>query len=189
MADGISHAKHDRFAIADAAAGAVPAGIAPALIATCPSCGALYADLRAIRAAIRHVRMPSRSRDFLLTRADADRLRPARWRRVLTAVGTQRDALTRPIAVTCTALGLAGLLLTTIPLGTLDGAGAAQSAASEAPAEIHITGEPAGPIARDRRSQDQVAATPLTGLSIGLLAAGGAVFAARRIVPRLSWVR
>jgi hypothetical protein len=189
VADRSSHAKHDRFAIADAAAGAVPAGSATALIASCPSCGALFADLSAIRAAIRDARVPSRTRDFLLTSADAARLRPVRWRRLLAAIGTPHDAITRPIAVTCAGLGLAGLLLTAIPVGDLAGAGAAQSAASDVPYEISIAGEPTPPWRTDERRQHPVATTPLTGLSVGLLATGGAVFAARRIVPRLGRVR
>jgi hypothetical protein len=188
VADRSSHAKHDRFAVADAAAGAVPAGSAPALIASCPSCGALFADLTAIRAAIRDARVPSRTRDFLLTSADAARLRPVRWRRLLAAIGTPHDAITRPIALTCTGLGLAGLLLTAMP-GSLVGGGAAQSAASDVPYEVSMAGEPAPPVRTDRRAEHPVATTPLTGLSVGLLATGGAVFAARRVVPRLGRVR
>jgi hypothetical protein len=189
VADRSAHAKHDRFAIADAAAGAVPAGSAPALIASCQSCGALFADLIAIRAAIRDARVPSRTRDFLLTSADAARLRPVRWRRLLAAIGTQHDAITRPIAVTCAGLGLAGLLLTAVPVGDLAGAGAAQSAAGEVPYEVSIAGEPTPPVRTDKRVDHPVATAPLTGLSVGLLATGGAVFAARRIVPRLGRVR
>lgn len=184
MADGRSHAKHDRFAIADAVGGS-----APALIASCPSCGALFADLTAIRAAIREARVPSRTRDFLLTSADAARLRPARWRGLLAAIGTQHDAITRPIAVTCAGLGLAGLLLTAIPIGDLAGAGSGQSAPSENPYEVSIAGDPTSPTRADKRVQHPIAAAPLTGLSVGLLATGGAVFAARRIVPRLGRVR
>lgn len=184
MADGSSHAKHDRFAIADGVG-----GLAPSMIAACPACGALFVDLLAIRTAIREVRTPARTRDFLLTAADAARLRPARWRRLLAAVGTQRDAITRPIAVSCTALGLAGLLLTTAPFGAFGAMGGASSAASEAPPEIYVTGEPAPRVAKDLRAQDPAATTPLTGISIGLLAAGGVVFAVRRIAPRLGRVR
>jgi hypothetical protein len=185
VADGSSHTKHDRFAIASAVGGA-----APPLVGTCQSCGALFTDLLAIRAAIREAWVPSRSRAFLLTTADAARLRPARWRRLLAAIGTQRDAITRPIAVTCTGLGLAGLLLTTAPFGAFDGAGGAQSAGGEAPPErILIAGEPTTPIAKDQRVQQPAATTSLTGLSIGLLAAGGAVFMARHIAPRLGRVR
>lgn len=185
MADGTSHAKHDRFAIADAVGRQAPA----MMIATCPSCGALFIDLLAIRAALRDARTPSRPRDFLLTTADAARLRPARWRRLLAAIGTQRDAITRPIAASCTGLGLAGLLLTTVPFGGFDGLGGASTAASEAPLEIYVTGEPAPRVVEDEEVRDPATSSPLTGFSIGLLAAGGAVFAARRIVPRLSRVR
>jgi hypothetical protein len=185
VADTSSHAKHDRFAIASAVGEATPP-----LIGSCPSCGALFTDLLSIRAAIREVWVPSRSRDFLLTAADAARLRPARWRRLLAAIGSQRDAITRPIAITCTGLGLAGLLLTTVPFGAFDADGGAQSAASEAPPErILIAGEPATPVAKDQRVRQPVATTPLIGLSIGLLAAGGAVFTARHIAPRLGRVR
>ncbi len=186
MADPSLHAKHDQFAIADAVGGS-----APALVASCPSCGALFADLTAIRAAIRDVRVPSRTRDFLLTSGDAARLRPVRWRRLLAAIGTQHDAITRPIAVTCAGLGLAGLLLTAIPVGDLAGAGAAQSAASEVPYEVSIAGEPTPPVRTDKRVEHPVASAsaPLTGLWVGLLATGSAVFAARRIVPRLGGVR
>jgi hypothetical protein len=186
VADGSSHAKHDRFAIADAVG-----GVAPGLIASCPSCGALFADLTAIRAAIRDARVPQRTRDFLLTSVDAARLRPARWRRLLAAIGTQHDAISRPIAVTCAGLGLAGLLLTTFSVVDLAGAGAgaAQSAPSDVPYEVSIAGEPTATVRTDERVQHPMATTPLTGLSVGLLATGGAVFAARRIVPRLGRVR
>jgi hypothetical protein len=149
----------------------------------------LFADLTAIRAAIRDARVPSRTRDFLLTSADAARLRPVHWRRLLAAIGTPHDAITRPIAVACAGLGLAGLLLTAIPAEGLVGAGAAQSAASEVPYEVSIAGEPTLPVHTDKQAQHPVATTPLTGLSVGLLATGGAVFAARRIVPRLGPVR
>ena len=185
MVERSAHAKHDRFMIAGAVGDA-----SPPLAGTCPSCRALFIDLSAISAAIREAWVPSRPREFLLTTADEARLRPARWRRLLAAIGTQRDAITRPIAVTCTGLGLAGLLLTTVPFGDFGRAGGAQSAASEAPPErILIAGEPATPIDKDQRLQHPAAAMPLTGLSIGLLAAGGAVFTARRIAPRLGGVR
>lgn len=185
MADTGSHAKHDRFAIA-----AAVGGTTPTLIGSCPSCGALFTDLLAIRGAIREAWAPARPREFLLSTADAARLRPAGWRRLLAAIGTRRDTITRPIALTCTGLGLAGLLLSTVPFDPSDGAAGAQAAASEAPPErILIAGEPANPIATDQRLRQPTATTPLTGLSIGLLAAGGAVFTARRIAPRLGGVR
>ncbi|HEX5148718.1 MAG TPA: hypothetical protein VFW02_06530, partial [Candidatus Limnocylindrales bacterium] len=70
--------------------------------------------------ATRAMPIPSRPRDFMLTRADADRLRVRGWRRVLAAIGSSRDVFSRPLAVGLTTLGLAGLLVATIP-GALPG--------------------------------------------------------------------
>lgn len=181
MADGSGHAKHDRFVIADAIGGP-----APALIATCHSCGALYADLQAIRTAIRHAWIPARPRAFGLSAADAARLRPASWRRLLGTIGTQRDAVTRPIAVACTGLGLAGLVLTTLPLGS---AGAPSDATGESRSTVYITGEPTSPDAQPEGVLEHAVHDPMTGVSIGLLVGGGAVFAVRRIARRLGGVR
>jgi hypothetical protein len=181
VADAMSHSRHDRFAVADAIGGP-----APALIATCPSCGALYADLQVIRSAIRDARVPSRTREFLLSNGDAARLRPARWRRLLSTIGTQRDAITRPIALSCTGLGLVGLVLTTMPLGS---AGAASDATGERRSEVYITSEPMSPDTHADGVPEHAVHDPLTGLSIGLLVGGGAVFAVRRIAPRLGAVR
>jgi hypothetical protein len=177
----MSHARHDRFAIADAVGGAVPA-----LVASCPSCGWLLADLQAIRSAIRDARVPSRTRDFLLSNADAARLRPARWRRLLGAIGTQRDAITGPIALACTGLGVAGLVLTTMPLGS---ANAPSDATGERSPGVYITSEPASPDTQAEGVPEPADQDPLTGLSLGLLVGGGAVFAVRRIAPRLGGVR
>jgi hypothetical protein len=177
----MSHSRHDRFAIADAVGGAVPAPVA-----SCPSCGALFADMQAIRAAIRGAWAPARPRAFPLTPADAARLRPARWRRLLGAIGTQRDGITRPIALACTGLGLAGLVLTTMPVGP---AGATSDATGEGQPRVFITREPAYADTRAERVPEAAVPDPLTGFSLGLLAGGGAVFAVRRIAPRLGGVR
>jgi hypothetical protein len=183
VGDRGSHGRHDRFAIADA----VGAGTLPTTIATCPSCGALHADLLALRAAIRHAWVPSRPRDFLLTIADGARLRPARWRRLLAAIGTSRDAVTRPLALSLTGLGLSGLLLTAIPVGSI-GAASGSAAASVSP-EVDIAGGPAATMAVGDRVAVPADDDPLAALSAGLLAAGGATFLLRRVVSRAGGVR
>ena len=48
----------------------------PRLVADCPACAELLADLRAIAAATAALPAPRRTRDFRLTEADAARLRP-----------------------------------------------------------------------------------------------------------------
>ena len=58
---------------------------------------------------------PSRPRDFHLTPAEARRLRPGGFRAVLAAIGSTRDAFSKPLAVGLTTLGLVGLLVGTMP--------------------------------------------------------------------------
>jgi hypothetical protein len=183
VGDHGSHARHDRFAIADA----VGAGLVPTTIGSCPSCSALHADLHAIRAAIRHAWIPSRPRDFLLTVGDSTRLRPARWRLLFAAVGTSRDAVTRPLALSLTGLGLSGLLLTAIPVGAF-GAATGGAAASRTP-EVDVAGSHIATMAADDRAAVPADADPLAGLSAGLLAAGGGLFLLRRVASRVGRVR
>jgi hypothetical protein len=184
VADRGPHARHDRFAIADG----IGAGMIPTTIASCPSCGALHADLLAIRAAIRHAWIPARPRDFLLGPDDAVRLRPGPWRRLLAAIGSSRDVVTRPLALSLTGLGLSGLLLTAIPAGTFGGA-AGGAAASVTP-EVDIAGGPVATMAaEDQRASSPADDDPLAGLSAALLAAGGAIFLLRRVAPRAGGVR
>ena len=83
----------------------------------------------ALAAAVPTAALPARPRDYTLSDADAARLRPAGWRRWLAAIGTSRDAVTRPLAVGLTTLGLAGLLVATVP-GALPSAGSAGAAAA-----------------------------------------------------------
>jgi len=159
----------------------------PTTIASCPSCGAIHSDLLAIRAAIRHAWVPSRPRDLLLTVADGARLRPARWRLLLAALGTPRDAVTRPLALSLTGLGLWGLLLTRIPVGSF-GAATAGAPASVNP-EVYAAGGPIATLNVEDRAAPPADEDPLAGLAAGLLAAGGAVFLLRCVAPRAGGVR
>ena len=111
---------------------------AEALVAGCSLCAQLHADLVALGAAARAMPTPARPRDYVLTPADAARLRPSGWRRVVAAFGTARDGFSRPLAVGLTTLGLAGLLVTTVPSilpwssATSGGPSAAQDSIAEA---------------------------------------------------------
>jgi anti-sigma factor RsiW len=95
---------------------------ADAWLASCATCAELHADLLAIVSAERALPTPSRTRDFQLTPADAHRLRPRGLRAVLAAIGSSRDAFSKPLAVGLTTLGLAGLLVGTVPSSGLGGA-------------------------------------------------------------------
>lgn len=84
---------------------------AETLLAGCAGCTALRGDLGAIRGAMTSLPVPARRRDYRLTEADAARLRPSGWRRLvgwLTAPGSS----VRPLATGLATLGLVGLLLT-----------------------------------------------------------------------------
>jgi len=126
------HATHDLVLVAEAAD---RGGRLAGLQAACPDCLALHADLVLLAAALPDAAVPARPRDFTLSAADAARLRPAGWRRWLAAIGTSRDAVSRPLAIGLTTLGLAGLLVASIP-GALPGGSATSGAA---PADMTVT--------------------------------------------------
>jgi hypothetical protein len=108
------------------------------------------------------------------------------WRRVVDAIGTGRDTVTRPLALSFTGLGLAGLLLTAVPLGTSGATSGEASAQVDVPM-VRAEGEPSTPAVSD--SHDQVGVEPLAVLSIGLLGAGGALFVGRRRARRSGAMR
>jgi hypothetical protein len=129
------HASHDLLLVAEAAD---RGGSLPPAVADCTDCIALHAELAAIAAAVPSASIPVRPRDFTLTEADARRLRAPAWRRWLAGLGTPRDTVSRPLAIGLTTLGLAGLLMATIP-GTIPGLGGATSQDS-----LSVVGAPAG---------------------------------------------
>ena len=126
------HAAHDRLLIAnfvDRAVDEAERARAEELLAACRDCEQLYDDLVALSAATRAMAVPARPRDFTLTAADADRLRIRGWRRVLSAIGSSRDAFSRPLALGLTTLGIAGLMVATIPSAFMGAASSPESAA------------------------------------------------------------
>ncbi len=84
-------------------------------LAACTGCARLFSDLVALSEATRALPTPARARDYTLSEADARRLQVRGWRRLLALIGSSRDAFTRPLAVGLTTLGLAGLLVATLP--------------------------------------------------------------------------
>jgi hypothetical protein len=115
-----AHPDHDTILVAALAAGDLadlPRADAETLVAACPDCATLHADLLAIAAATRALPAPARTRDYRLTAEQAERLRPSGMRRLVEAFGSSRLAVTRPLAVAFTTLGIAGLLLSAIPAG------------------------------------------------------------------------
>lgn len=119
MTDSSSgHPAHDRLLIAnlvDRSVSEAERARGEEQLTACSECALLYDDLVALSAATRDLPVPARSRDFTLSNADADRLRVRGWRRVFAAFGSPRDVFSRPLAMGLTTLGVAGLLVATVP--------------------------------------------------------------------------
>ena len=178
MVDGRSHARHDRFAVAEALGG----GGRPATVVACPACGALHRDLLSIQAALRHAWTPRRPRDLRLLASDVA-VRPF-WHRILGAVGSSRDVISRPLAVGLTGLGIVGLLVTTIPLGLEDAA-----APAARPEAVGGPASPEGPATDHPFTAETPDADPLLALSAASLAAGGSIIAVRLLASRSRRIR
>jgi hypothetical protein len=196
VADHGSHVRHDRFAIAEA----VGSEFLPMTLRSCPACGALHADLLSLQRAVREAWTPSRPKDLRLSVADALRLRRRSWRQRFALIGGPGDALTRPLALNFTALGLIGLLLTTIPVGfSMDSAGASTelgrttiavapepSAADFGPAVVSapgasVAGDPGVAKTNAQDAQRVDPPNPLPVLSAVLLVLGAATLGLRRL--------
>ena len=106
-----AHSSHDELLIARLFGGDVDEterAQALDLMADCPECAALFADLGAIADANTAMPIPPRPRDFTLIAADASRLRRKRhvWSPIFGA------GLRRSLGSSLAAIGLAGALLT-----------------------------------------------------------------------------
>jgi hypothetical protein len=112
------HAEHDLLLVAavlDHDPTAPERLAAERQIAACPSCAELATDLRALALATAALPAAERTRDFTLSREQAARLRPRGWRRIAAAFGPARLELLRPLGAGLATLGIAGLLLATLP--------------------------------------------------------------------------
>ena len=118
------------------------ASAARALVAECPACAELLSDLRLIAAATAVLPAPSRTRDFRLTEADAARLRPGGWRGLVARFGTPSYAFAKPLGAGLATLGIAGLILASIPAGLGGSASSALSGVPAGGAALDTTGGP-----------------------------------------------
>ena len=111
------------------------------LAGACPGCASLLADLAILRTATAQLSALPRTRDYRLTDADAERLRPSAWRQIIAWLGSPRSTV-RPLAGGLAALGIVGLLLTTAP-GIFGGSATSLSTAG-APVAAPSTGTSGG---------------------------------------------
>jgi len=152
------HPAHDTVLVASLIDHSLPASdrnAAQHMVDTCRFCAELHSDLLALRNATRALPTPPRPRDYRLTSADAERLRPAGIRRWIVAFGSPRDAITRPLAIGLTTLGIVGLLVSGAPAlsigsssssasGDRTAAGAPQPAASQPALDATVSAPAAG---------------------------------------------
>ena len=133
--DTAGHAGHDTMlvaSLADHSSSAADRASAEALIDACDHCAELHTDLVTLAAATRRLPTPARPRDYTLTAGEAARLRSP-WRRFLGAIGSPRDALSKPLAVGLTTLGIAGLLVTAVPSMSFGSASSSAGGPAAAP--------------------------------------------------------
>lgn len=139
-----SHDRHDPMLVAALAADDL-AGTdrdqAIALTRSCAECATLHDDLLALARATAAAPPPiaTRPRDFTLTPADAARLRPNGWRRLVAAASSWPSIASRPLGVGLATLGLVGLLVGNIQLSF----GGAASAPVAAPTTVSRGAAPA----------------------------------------------
>ena len=138
-------------------------------MAACRDCALLYDDLVALSGATRALPVPLRRRDFTLTTEDAERLRVRGWRRLLTAIGSSRDVFSRPLALGLTTLGLAGLMVATIP-SVITGGAASSPTSLEAGNDLTRN---AAELAAPEASLSQVGAAPPGPTEAAAAAAAG----------------
>ena len=142
-----SHDRHDPMLVAALAAndlGGTDREQAIALTRSCAECATLHDDLLALARATAAAPPPiaTRPRDFTLTPADAARLRPSGWRRLVAAVSSWRSVASRPLGVGLATLGVLGLLVGNVNI-QLSLGGSAASAPLVAPATVEQGAAPA----------------------------------------------
>ena len=157
------HGTHDLLLIAALAADDLEradVARAGALVAGCADCATLAADLRLLTAASAALPAPAaRPRDFRLTPADAERLRPHGLQRVVGILGGHHVHLARPLATGLTMLGIVGILLSSGP-AFLGGAPAGRSSPTQQEAASAAPGQ-------ESRPGDVAASDSLTGPVFG----------------------
>src|SRR5688500_1779703 len=101
---------------------------AESALASRGACADLFADLVAGAAASPSAAIRTRRGDLPLTAPAAARRRPRRRRRLFRGIGPARDGVTFPLALGLTTMGIAGLLVATVP--SMSGLGGATAGAA-----------------------------------------------------------
>jgi len=103
------HRRHDRLLVTRFAMGdAYPSerDEAGSLVEKCGECAALAADVKVIATSMSRLPVAPRTRDFMITAEQAERLRGGRVSRWLRSLGTPGWAMLRPVAGVALSIGL-----------------------------------------------------------------------------------
>jgi hypothetical protein len=157
-----NHEQHDELLVAQLASGDLldPAQRQEAqqLVAGCPACAALAADLSAISRAVAWEPVPPRRRDFRFDAERAAQLRGSRLQRLLRRVSLPQSAALRPVAAGVMSIGLLVMVAGAVwpqaqpPAAPLPGA-----ALSSAVPEPQVEAPPAGGAANVGGTAEDVA--------------------------------
>lgn len=146
-----------------------------ALTSTCAECATLRDDLIALARATASAPPPitTRPRDFQLTPADAVRLRPTGWRRLVATVSSSRTLVSKPLGVGLVTLGLVGLLIGNVQVQLGSGASAGAAPMTGATSEYGQQG-PADSTRSDAAVRGGAPAPAASAVGLVPVAGGGA---------------
>ena len=160
------HEQHDQILVVALASGDLaPADpdrtTAQALVDSCADCARLHDDVLAIARATKALPPAARTRDFQLSPEQAAKLRPSGWRRFVAGLAAPGSVFSRPLGMGLATLGIAGLLLGTLPSVSVGLGGAASAPAASMPA---AASSPAAAAALPVKSAgDQTELAPVAG--------------------------
>ncbi|HET9345560.1 MAG TPA: hypothetical protein VFO05_07650 [Candidatus Limnocylindrales bacterium] len=142
------HEQHDPILIVSLAGGDLTAAdrdfaTARSLVGSCPDCARLHDDVLALASATKALPPALRTRDFRITSEQAAKLRPAGLRGVLARLTAPGGLFSRQLGVGLATLGIAGLLIGSLPSINLGMAGAAPASSQAARAPETVMGAPA----------------------------------------------
>jgi hypothetical protein len=157
-----------------------------ALTSSCADCATLHDDLRALARATAAAPPPiaTRPRDFRLTPADAARLRPSGWRRLVAAASSSRTIFSRPLGAGLATIGLVGLLVGNVQVGGFSAGAGAAGAPPAAQSVTSAAGPAAAAASSDREFSNMAVPSNSSGDSLtGLVPAPAPSMAAASAPP------
>jgi hypothetical protein len=136
---------------------------AQALVDSCADCARLHDDVLAIARATKSLPPAARTRDFQLSPEQAAKLRPSGWRRLVGGLAAPGSVFSRPLGLGLATLGIAGLLLGTLPSVSLGLGSAASAPAASMPAAASSPAASAAAALPFESAEDQTELAPVAG--------------------------